>query len=370
MVLTYDVGSVPFSGEFERFLESSRMSSLQRMLHYTVDSAERRYFEDKIMEGFIGKIKSGISVPNYPQFRDMNEMFLNCMTGIDKTKEGYRVVDRVSLIPLRSVVPEVAVIREKAREIFETTGGFFNVKICVTGPYTLASLFKDRGSQLFIELGEIISKIVDSNIFNSKFGKVDLVSVDEPIFGIIDDPLLDYGYSGREDLLKAWENIFRKIKLKNSKSIIHLHNTSNDLFWQVKSLDIIESHVSDTLYSSLRTKEYLEKSDKFLKASICVTNFDSLIKNIETSRGVIDEAEISQRIADTWTNIRKGSVDPIFLLESKDILLDRLRRMKYQYGERVSYAGPECGLSSFPTFDSAMECLRRVAYTAQQLSPK
>jgi len=35
------------------------------------------------------KILAGIDVPNYPQFRDMNEMFLQIIDGIERIREGY-----------------------------------------------------------------------------------------------------------------------------------------------------------------------------------------------------------------------------------------------------------------------------------------
>lgn len=370
MVLTYDVGSIPFSGDFdlEKFIKGSRTHPLLDLLHHTGYTSERGYFEDKVVESFVGKIKAGISIPNYPQFRDMNEMFLSCIVGIVKTVAGYKVVDRVSVVEKKLIIPEVDAIRDRAREISERVGDPFKVKICVTGPYTLSSMFVGREKELFISLGVALSKFIDSNIFNLKFGRVALVAVDEPVFGLIDDPLLDYGYGGREELLKAWENIFHEIKSRGVQSIIHLHKTSNDLFWGVKSLDIIESHVNDPIYSSLKTKDYLEESDKLLKASVCITDFDSLIKNVEISREVFDEAEISQRVADIWTRLRRGEVDPEIFLESTDEIANRLRRIVLQYKERVQYAGPECGLRSFPTYESAMECLRRVAEAARQLS--
>jgi len=365
MVPTYDVGSIPFPGDFERFTRGLRAHPLLGLLHLTGHASERGYFEDKIVESFLDKVRAGISIPNYPQFRDMNEMFLSCLDGIAKTEAGYRVVGRISVPEGKLTIPEVAVIEEKAREIYERIGDFFNVKVCVTGPYTLASLFVGRESNLFVELGRVISKFVESNIFSGRFGRVALVAVDEPVFGLIDDPLLDHGRGGREELLKAWETVFHQIRSRNAQSIIHLHNTANDLFWQVRSLDIVESHVNDPLYSSSKTKECLERSDKFLKASVCVTDFDALIRNMETSRGTADEAEIGQRIADAWTEIRKGRMDPAIFLESTDVISDRLRRIVRQHGVRVSYAGPECGLRSFPTYDSAMECLRRVAEATQ-----
>ena len=368
MVLTYDVGSTPFSGDFDKFARGSRAHPFLGLLHHSDTASDRRYFEDKTVEGFVDKIKAGISVPNYPQFRDMNEMFLGCIDGVTKSRGGYKVVDRVSIPEGKLIIPEVAVIEEREREISAKAGGPFNVKICVTGPYTLASMFTSRESHLFTELGTLVSKLVENNVFNGKFGRVSLVAVDEPVFGLFDDPLLDYGRGGREELLKSWENIFHGIKAKGAQSIIHLHNTLDELYWQIKSLDIVESHVDDAVYSSPKTKELLEKTDKSLKASICVTNFDTLIRNREVSRGITAEAEISQRTAYAWTDIRKGAVEPTVFLESRDLISDRLRRIVRQYGGRVSHAGPECGLRSFPTYDSAMECLRRVAAVAQQAS--
>jgi 5-methyltetrahydropteroyltriglutamate--homocysteine methyltransferase len=266
------------------------------------------------------------------------------------------------------VIPEVTVCEEKAKEIYEKIGFVFKIKICITGPYTLASMFVNRDSHLFRELGRVLSNLIDRNIFSVKYGKVTLVAVDEPVFNLIDDPLLDRGYDGREELLKAWETIFHEIKSKGVQSILHLHNTANDMFWQIESLDIVESHVNDPISFSPKTKEYLTHFDKFLKASICVTDFDALIRNFERSRGITDEAEISQRVAETWVEIKKRNIDPVAFLESKNLIANRLRRMINQYGERVTYAGPECGLSSFPTYDCALECLRRVAEATKQVN--
>ncbi len=349
MVLSYDVGSIPFFGDFERF--SNELSS--------DGTTDRSYSEEKIVEGFVDKIKAGISIPNYPQFRDMNEMFLNSISGIAETGSGYSVVDEISFLLQKLRIPEIATIEAKSKEIAERLGCPFSVKICVTGPYTLSSLFAGRETQLFAELGKAVSKFVECNVFSNKFGKVELVAVDEPVFGLVDDPLLDFGGSGREELLSAWESVFHEIGARGSRSIIHLHSTSNGLFWQIKSLNVVESHVNDSLYSSSRTKARLEEADKFLKASLCVTDFDALIRRTEAFRG-ISEADLGQRVADVWTEMKKGKIDPTSFLEDADTMSRRLERIVAQCGDRVRYAGPECGLRSFPSYGSALECLRRV----------
>ena len=371
MIQTYDVGSFPFVGEFEKFLKGvESVDPLLLLLYAEKYSSGRRYFEEKIVESFLDKAKGGIDIPNYPQFRDMNEMFLNSVNGIEKSKGGYTIVNSLSIKEKALHIPEVSVLEERAGEISEKIHSPLKVKVCVTGPYTLSSLFPRKDYKTFSELGQIVSQIVENNSFNNKFGRVELIAVDEPVFGLVDDPLLDHGSSGREELLKAWESIFHVIKSKSIRSCIHLHGTSNELFWQAKSLEIVESHVGDSLYSNERTKTFLEKEDKFLKASISVTDFDSLIKNhLKTSFKSLDEVALIQKVADTWTEIRKGKTDPTLFLESAEVMEERLRKIIRQFGlERIPYAGSECGLRSFPTYESAMECLRRVASAVRSMN--
>jgi 5-methyltetrahydropteroyltriglutamate--homocysteine methyltransferase len=355
MIPTYDAGSIPFSGDFERFSRASVSEPLLELIY----PSDKKYFEGKVIESFIDKIHTGISIPNYPQFRDMNEMFLNCINGLTKTKRGYTVTNRMSVDNRKLKIPEVSAISNHEKYIYERTGRHFNLKICVPGPYTLYSLFENRNSRLLTELGAVISKFIENTVFNGKYGNVSLVAVDEPTFGIIDDPILDHGTAGREELLDSWEKVFQKIRSKTAQSIIHLHKTTNELFWQTKSLNIIESHVDDPLYHSRHTKEYLENFDKSLKASVCITDFDALINKMEKSLGV-SEKKLGQRVANVWNDIRGGTINPAIFLEDVNVMSARLIKVVKNCGNRVKYAGPECGLKSFPTYDSAMECLRRV----------
>jgi len=71
MTRSCDVGSMPFVGDSKKFVEGASRFSL----YSAEESAE--FFEKKVLEGLLDKIRVGIDVPNYPQFRDMNEMFLS-----------------------------------------------------------------------------------------------------------------------------------------------------------------------------------------------------------------------------------------------------------------------------------------------------
>jgi len=365
MIKSCDVGSLPFQNNVEKFLEGAARFGL-----YPNDDSVK-YFEKRVIEGFLDKVEAGIDVPNYPQFRDMNEMFLAMMEGVEKVKGGYIWTKIPSVTENRSHIPELTAIKRNSQMIREKTGEPFQVKVCVTGPYTLSSLFIHRDNEIFGRLGNTISQIVENNIFSGKDGSVGLVAVDEPVFGMLDDPLIDYGSEGRENLRKAWETIFHKVKSRNVQGLLHLHNTADGLFWEVKSLNIIDSHVDDPLYQMKKTREQLEATDKFLKASICTVEFDTLIKRriMETSRQKMTETAINEKIAEVWTGIKSQKTDPEIFLEDADLMKKRLVEVVERFGvELIPYAGPECGPKGFPTYECALECLRRIASTVKSFN--
>ncbi|MCW4052293.1 MAG: hypothetical protein NWE78_03655, partial [Candidatus Bathyarchaeota archaeon] len=200
------------------------------------------------------------------------------------------------------------------------------------------------------------SKIVENNVFTTKEGKVTLVSVDEPLFGFADDPSIDKGTDDRESLLNAWINMTSKAQGRNVQSCIHLHSTSDDLFWEINSLNVIESHVDDPLYKTKSTGELLEKEDKMLKASVAKTDFDQLIREwlgTKASDGAT---------ANVWKGISRGGLKHEAFLESPDVMKTRLVDVISRFGEeRVVLAGPECGLWGFPTYSSAIDCLNNAS---------
>jgi 5-methyltetrahydropteroyltriglutamate--homocysteine methyltransferase len=356
MIESCDVGSLPFKGDFSKFLEGA-----SDYVH--VANASTLFFEDKVASGFIDKAKAGIDVPNYPQYRDMTQMFIDMISGLIKINGGYTETGTLTLKTGQGLIPEIQALNNRSREIHESLGQPYKLRICVTGPYTLSSFlaFKDKNS--FTRLGNVLTQIIATNTFKTRHGAVRLVSVDEPVFGLVDDPLLDRGSEGRENLLKAWENIMQKIVAKGAQTCLHLHSASDELFWQTKSLNIIESHADDPFYQAKRTKDKLEETDKFLKASIATTDFDKLVMNhIKGKHADLSRTAVNQKIADTWKDINIGRVDPATFFENTDLMKKRLKQMIERFGEdRIPYAGTECGMRGFPTYESALEYLRKVS---------
>lgn len=368
-IRSYDVGSIPFFGDFEKLSRGAMdFNSLLSLLYGKDHSACEpiNYFEKEVIRVFLDKLEAGITTPNYPQFRDMNTMFLDSIDGIQETGGGYTVVKDLSVRPEMTKIPEVQVVKRNSRYFYEKIDAPLKVKICITGPYTLSSLFLDRRVNIFSELDEILSRFVSNNIYKDRYSSVDLVAIDEPVFGFQSDPMIDYGTEGREELRKAWERIAHKATSKGVRSCIHLHNTVDELFWEIDSLNIIESHVDDPIYKSKRTKQLLEKTDKFLKASLCITDFDRLIRDkiLAAPNRKKDESTLMESVGKTWVEIKQGKYDPKEFLETVDTMKRRLAEIIDRYGiERVLYAGPECGMKSFPTYECALECLKRVSET-------
>ena len=359
MLDTYDIGSLPLRVEESVIYEGARrQGSLLSLLGAQDESSE--VFEEEVVSATVDKLRAGLTVPNYPQFRDMSEMFFELLRGIEKVEGGYVALREVTAKP-GSSIPEVEVIRENVSRIRDEAGvDRLKLKVCVTGPYTLASFFQAKNARLFEELGHSLAEIVSRSVFDSRHGGVALVCIDEPVLGFLNDPLLDYGSEGRESLGAAWEEICSAASSKGSATSIHLHDTSDDLFWEVAHLDLVQAHIGDPLYSQDATSRRLEETGKRLKASIFHNQFDDLIEARLKREGVVDDVE--QRVGDTWTQIRRGEVDPMVFLEEVDVGLARLRQVVKRFGvEKVPMVGPECGVGGWPSYETAMECLRRTA---------
>ena len=359
MLRTYDVGSLPLRVEEATIREGARKSQTVLSLVGVSDEASR-VFESEVVNAFLDKLRAGMDVPNYPQFRDMNEMFFELIRGIEKGEGGYVALRTPSAKP-GSTIPEVDALRRNASRIRDEVGvERVRVKACVTGPYTLASFFQAKTPKLFEDLGSVLSDIVSGTLFNTSHGEVSLLCIDEPVIGFLNDPLLDYGSEGREALRKAWDDIYRVAASRGVETSMHLHDTSDDLFWDVEHLGIVESHVEDPLYSQETTKRRLEETDKRLKASIAITLFDRLIE--AHLRRLGRKGDLQQGIGEVWDDIRRGRVEPLVFLDRPGLLKKRLGSVVERFGsERVPYAGPECGLGSWPTYDSAIICLSRVS---------
>jgi 5-methyltetrahydropteroyltriglutamate--homocysteine methyltransferase len=334
LILSTDVGSLFPRIDVKDLNEGAHNVNSFSSLIYKNQSLDT--FENEIVSSFIDKINAGLDMPTYPQFRDMNEMFLS------------------SISKRITIIPELEILRQNLSKIKDKTKlDKVPIRVCVTGPYTLGNTI-EGANQSINDISDHLCKILEKSLFKLNSGEVKLVCIDEPVFGFLGDAKLDYGSQGREVLRKAWENIYKIVTSRGIETSIHLHNTSDKLFWDVKNLNIIESHVDDSIYQLESTKKNLEETDKFLKASIGITRFDNLIMS--------KVGENPEDVAKSWDNIRKKKTQPEIFLEDNTIIEKRLLKIIDHFGsERIPYAGPECGVNGFPSYDCGIEYLKRIS---------
>jgi len=362
MIRSTDVGSLPLYGDVD-IKKFSRLAESYNSLRMNLFPGEYGGFTDTVLKGFADKLDAGVDIPNYPQFRDMSEMFLRNIEGIEKVNGKYSWEHPLSITKEKARIAEVSVLRDNLRGLAEKAGGKAELKVCLTGPDSLASQLENRTNVIYTELSEVLSKITKENVFDEKHGRVALVSIDEPSFGV-DNPNLDYG-SGRDRLLKAWNDIAYEARQVGAKTILHLHYTSNPLFWE-SDVNVIESHVGDLIYTTAGTKRLLEKHDKFLKAPIAVAQFEDLIMQ-KVRLEDLSKPDDSKKIAVEWERIRTRKADPASYLEDSGVIKKRLEKIVRFFGEeRMPYAGPECGfkgyyVGNYSFYDCAIKYLGRIA---------
>jgi len=359
-VLSCDVGSLPPTVDMDILKKGAK----DILRPGRAGSGAAHQFRRAVFSALRDKLSAGLDVPTYPQFRDMNQMFLSSLSGLESLEGRFVEIGRLKVREPR--IPEVLVIEEAAKELADALGvEKIRLRVCITGPHTLSFQFAFRSPGLIARLGHVLAEIARANVCSTKGLEIAILALDEPTFGIVDDPLIEPGSEGREALLKAWEEVFSTVKAvaKNTRTCVHLHSTIDGLFWHVEALDMVESHVGDMLYESSEMARALEEHDKFLRASICKTDYDALVREkLEAEMPGAGELSISERLGEIWRAIRRGELDPSAFLEPVDVMAKRLKTIVERFGpERVLFAGPECGLRGFPTYRCAIECLRRAA---------
>jgi 5-methyltetrahydropteroyltriglutamate--homocysteine methyltransferase len=297
-------------------------------IHEAFDHPSERLYEI-IIDAMRQKIDSGLEIPTYPQFQDMNYQFLRLIMG----DEPFVIKDER--------IAELEIIEKVAKEYYEGKGRL-KVRICVTGPVELCH--KGFGNLIFGDVLEkfarCIRKIIRNSIEGTKYIEVFTICIDEPSIGTNPDMVVD-----EEDLIKALEisSSFSKCDME-----IHLHSP---IFYEtvcnVDGIGIIgiESAANPSLLNLIDEDE-LELKDKFLRVGVSRTDIDGMA------------AEFTQKYGkDVWKE-ENGIKDMIDIFESKNVIKKRMERAYKIFGDRIRYAGPDCGLGSWPSQESAFQLLK------------
>ena len=326
MILFDDIGSYPLpEGVKKDWVVSAVRTGDPRFLEILKDAMWQ-------------KINAGIDVPTYPQFQDMNQQFLQIINDESRTEEPLLVrKDRARIMELDALEDVGAQYQKK-------NGRKLNVRICVTGPVEL--YLKQFGGTAYTDIlntfAASIDRFISNSIENAKQFKIAAVSIDEPSIGI--NPQIMFSDS---DLIEALEKTAKSSASHNIDTEIHLHSPLHyKLVCKVPSIGIIGvESAANPSYLDLIDKKDLEDYDKFLRIGVARTDVFSMAAVLNEKYGI-----------NVWKEPAKLE-EITTAMETPQVIEKRLEKAHAIFGERIRYAGPDCGLGSWPAQKLAFNLL-------------
>jgi len=327
MIIFDDIGSYPLPAGVDREWVARAVKSGDPKLINIIKDAMRQ------------KIDAGVDVPTYPQFQDMNQQFLGIIND-ESAQEEPLIVSKE-----KARIMELSAIEDVGAEYFRKNGKKLNVRVCVTGPIELylkqfgGTAYKDVLNAFATSIDRFISNSIDS----AKHIQIATISIDEPSIGI--NPQIMFGES---DLIEALEIAARTSASHKIDTEIHLHSPLHyKLVCRVPSIGIIGvESAANPSYLDLIDKKDLVESDKFLRIGVSRTDIFGMAAVLNEKYG---------------TNVWKepAKLEEITTrMETPQIIMNRLEKAYGIFGDRIKYAGPDCGLGSWPSQELAFKLLQ------------
>ncbi len=323
-----DIGSLPFPKNSS--ITKEQFSSLyiqQQEIAAEKKKIDSQQFYDIVADALWLKVESGLEAITYPQLYNMYDQFLIAMKNHER--EPFVIEERYA------VIPELFVVRAEAKKYYEQRGKKLKLRVCVTGP---VELYQRAGFGSYIyedvlkHFAESVNAFLRNAIISDKYIETFVVSIDEP----------SMGYS---DLLNITDDTLVDIYELTTKDIstliqIHLHTPrAAKIPLLTKSINVltVESAANPENLKTISKKE-LEAHDKFIRVGVTRTNIDAIYAAfIEQGR----------------------EPKPVELVDDESAIRKRFEAAQKIFGERMSFAGPDCGLGSWPSQEVAQELLRR-----------
>ncbi|WNY24191.1 hypothetical protein MmiHf6_15200 [Methanimicrococcus hongohii] len=297
------------------------------------------------------KMNAGVMIPNYSQVRDMNEQFLRPMKD-EKCCDG----------PFELKEECAGTVEMKAMDLYcqkikEKTGEKPLVRMCVTGPTEL--YLKEFGGASYADIYQLFAKDVNLFVRNAmksmKYCQIATVSIDEPSIGINPDLALP-----ADEIIAAF-NTAGKDAVKNGADVeIHIHSPLYyDLACQSETINVIGMESAATpSYADMIDKKVLSDYDTYVRAGITRTDIFSMAGTLNEKYGgnVWDKPEIMKEI--------------ITVLETPETAEKRLEKLYAVFGDRIKYAGPDCGLGSWPSQELAADLLKNTGIAIASFNKK
>ena len=327
MILFDDIGSFPLPKGINReWVEQANKNNDPKLPDILKDTMQQ-------------KIDAGVDVPTYPQFRDMNRMFLDIIND-ESSQEGPLVVRKD-----RARIMELSAVEEVGAEYAKKTGNKLNIRLCVTGPIELylkqfgGTAYKDVLNAFAVSIDRFISNSID----NAKDFRISVISIDEPSIGI--NPQIMFNES---DMVEALTIATKTSGLNKIDTEIHLHSPLYyKLICRVPSISIIGvESAANPSYLDLIDNNDIEEYDKYLRIGVSRTDIFGMAAVLNEKYNM-----------NVWKEPAK--LDEITTqMETPGVIAKRLERAYSVFGERIKYAGPDCGLGSWPSQGLAFNLLK------------
>ncbi|MCL2549866.1 MAG: methionine synthase [Methanimicrococcus sp.] len=285
------------------------------------------------------KVAAGVQIPTYPQVRDMNEQFLRpmkndaCCAGPFELKEEC------------AKTVEMEAIEIYCKRLYEELGEKPRVRMCVTGPTEL--FLKEFGGASYADIYQLFAK--DVNLFVHKAIKdaknytISTVSVDEPSIGINPDLSLP-----ADEIIEALTTSGSAAAKSGADVQIHIHSPLYyDLACRAETIDVIGMESAATpSYADMIDRKVLEDYDTFVRAGVSRTDIFNLAGTLNEKYGgnVWGKPDILREV--------------VTEMETPALIEKRLRNLYAVFGDRIKYAGPDCGLGSWPSQELAAALIK------------
>ncbi|MBS1263573.1 MAG: hypothetical protein MAG715_00756 [Methanonatronarchaeales archaeon] len=302
-----------------------------RMGHGFVARLEERQEEavSLVVELFEEKRSTGLDVPCYPQLREMVDTFLLPLREQDNWEEPYVLREELASMP------ELEILDEHYGESGETV----EVKVPVTGPVELAvaETGPSPHRDVLMAVAETVKRFGESALELENV-EVRSLALDEPSLGT--NPAIAIE---REDLVDAL-HLASEVGVETQ---VHLHSPLYYVEALEAGIDVIGVETaSDPSRADAVDREVLESHGGYLRAGVSRTDSDSMAAEHRDATGF-----------DAW-----GEEDAFLRViretESPERVAERTERLHGEFGHRLRYVGPDCGLGGFPSREAARLLLR------------
>lgn len=330
MILFDDIGSYPLPKDVNR--------------DWITDAIKRR--DQKcfgiIRDAMIQKIVAGVDIPTYPQFRDMNQQFLDIINDESISEEPMIIRKE------KARIIELEALEDVGKDYKQKTGKILDIRICITGPVELYT--KQFGGTAYNDIlnafSTSIDRFIDNSIDNAKQFKIKTISIDEPSIGI--NPQIMFS---ENDIIKALEKATKTASVQKIDTEIHLHSPLYyNIVCKIPTINIIGvESAANPSYFDLIDKKDLEEYDKFLRVGISRTDIFNMAASLNEKYDT-----------NVWKEPSKlGEITE--KMETPHTIEKRLKKAYELFNDRIKYAGPDCGLGSWPNQELAFSLLKNTS---------